>query len=40
MKKGDEYYFGFHPTKPNLNNQKKTNIKAPDIKGYAFRRFN
>ena len=35
-KKGDEYYFGFHPTKPNLNNQ-KTNIKAPDIKGYAFR---
>ena len=35
-KKGDDFYFGFHPTKPSLNNQ-KTNIKEPDIKGYAFR---
>ncbi|WP_026803165.1 methyl-accepting chemotaxis protein [Aliarcobacter lanthieri] len=32
----DGYYFGFHPANPSLNN-KKTDIKAPDVKGYAFR---
>lgn len=32
----DGYYFGFHPTKPNLNN-KKTDITEPDVKGFAFR---
>ncbi|MCG3652932.1 methyl-accepting chemotaxis protein [Aliarcobacter butzleri] len=35
-KRGDDYYFGFHPANPALNNT-KTDIKAPDIKGYAFR---
>ncbi|MDX4057487.1 methyl-accepting chemotaxis protein [Aliarcobacter skirrowii] len=35
-KRGEDYYFAFHPANPKLNNQ-KTNIKAPDIKGYAFR---
>ena len=35
-KRGEDYYFGFHPTRPALNNT-KTNIKAPDAKGYAFR---
>uniref|UniRef100_UPI004048E5A1 methyl-accepting chemotaxis protein n=1 Tax=Aliarcobacter sp. TaxID=2321116 RepID=UPI004048E5A1 len=32
----DGYYFGFHPTKPDLNN-KKTDITKPDVKGFAFR---
>ncbi|MEV9525941.1 methyl-accepting chemotaxis protein [Aliarcobacter butzleri] len=35
-KRGDDYYFGFHPANPALNNT-KTDIKAPDVKGYAFR---
>ncbi|RBQ32544.1 chemotaxis protein [Arcobacter sp. FW59] len=34
--RADGYYFGFHPANPSLNN-KKTDIKAPDAKGYAFR---
>jgi len=35
-KRGEDYYFAFHPANPSLNNT-KTNIKAPDVKGYAFR---
>ncbi|MCT7645124.1 methyl-accepting chemotaxis protein [Aliarcobacter butzleri] len=35
-KRGDDYYFGFHPANPALNNT-KADIKAPDVKGYAFR---
>ena len=35
-KRDDGFYFGFHPTKSELNN-KKTDITKPDIKGYAFR---
>ncbi|RXJ57748.1 chemotaxis protein [Candidatus Marinarcus aquaticus] len=34
--KSDGFYFGFHGTKPQLNDQ-KTDINQPDIKGYAFR---
>lgn len=34
-KREDGYYFGFHPNQK-LNNQ-KTDIKAPDAKGYPFR---
>ena len=36
QKRDDGFYFGFHPTKSELNN-KKTDITKPDIKGYAFR---
>ena len=36
-KKGEDFYFAFHGTKAKLNG-KKTNITAPDIKGYAFRK--
>lgn len=36
-KKGSDYYFGFHGTKPQLNG-KKTNVLKPDIKGFAFRK--
>jgi methyl-accepting chemotaxis protein len=35
-KKGNDTYFAFHATKPNLNG-KKTDITAPDAKGFAFR---
>ena len=35
-KKGSDYYFAFHAEKPELNDT-KTDIKAPDIKGFAFR---
>ncbi|AXH12617.1 chemotaxis protein [Halarcobacter bivalviorum] len=34
---GDDYYFGFHATKPELNGA-KTDIMKPDIKGFAFRK--
>jgi len=36
-KKQSDYYFAFHAVKPHLNG-KKTNIMAPDIKGFAFRK--
>ena len=35
--KNGKYHFAFHGTKPNLNG-KETNILAPDIKGFAFRK--
>ncbi|OCL83196.1 methyl-accepting chemotaxis protein [Arcobacter porcinus] len=35
-KRGEDYYFSFHPAIPKLTNT-KTNISAPDVKGYAFR---
>ncbi len=34
---GNDYYFGFHGTKPELNG-KKTDVMKPDIKGFAFRK--
>jgi len=36
-KKQSDYYFAFHAVKPKLNGV-KTNILAPDIKGFAFRK--
>ncbi len=36
-KKGENFHFAFHGTKPKLNG-KKTDITAPDIKGFAFRK--
>ncbi len=36
-KKGEDYYFAFHGTKAKLNGT-KTDINAPDIKGFAFRK--
>ncbi|MGA1933283.1 methyl-accepting chemotaxis protein [Arcobacter sp. YIC-464] len=35
--KGNDYYFAFHGTKPQLNGN-KTDINKPDIKGFAFRK--
>ncbi|NVJ53759.1 MAG: cache domain-containing protein [Campylobacteraceae bacterium] len=34
---GNDYYFAFHGTNPNLNG-KKTDIMKPDIKGFTFRK--
>ncbi len=36
-KVGDDYYFAFHGTKPQLNGT-KTDITKPDIKGFQFRK--
>ncbi len=36
-KVGDNYYFAFHGTKPQLNGT-KTDITKPDIKGFQFRK--
>jgi methyl-accepting chemotaxis protein len=35
--RANEYYFGFHAVKPELDGQ-KTDINKPDVKGYAFRK--